>query len=57
VHVPFCGLAVLEALTGHETGVPDPFAQSFDNSPAHPLKPWQDEVIAQAAMIAEALRV
>jgi acetoin utilization deacetylase AcuC-like enzyme len=57
VHVPFCGLAVLEALTGHETGVPDPFAQSFDSSPAHVLKPWQDEVIAQAALIADALRL
>jgi len=57
VHVPFCGLAVLEALTGHETGVPDPFAQSFDASPAHVLQPWQDAVIAQAALIADALRM
>ncbi len=51
VHVPFCGLAVLEALTGHETGVEDPFGMSFDDSPAHPLKPWQDEVIQLAAGI------
>lgn len=57
VHVPFCGLAVLEALTGHQTGVPDPFATSFDASPAHQLQPWQDAVIAQAALIAEALRM
>ena len=57
VHVPFCGLAVLEALTGHETGVPDPFGQSFDASPAHALAPWQDAVIAQAALIADALRL
>lgn len=57
VHVPFCGLAVLEALTGHETGVTDPFGQSFDASPAHLLQPWQDAVIAQAALIADALRL
>ena len=57
VHVPFCGLAVLEALSGHETGVPDPFGQSFDASPAHVLQPWQDAVIAQAALIADALRL
>ncbi|WP_236950066.1 hypothetical protein [Mycobacterium sp. MS1601] len=57
MHVPFCGLAVLEALTGHETGAVDPFGQSFDASPAHLLQPWQDAVIAQAALIAEALRL
>jgi acetoin utilization deacetylase AcuC-like enzyme len=57
VHVPFCGLAVLEALTGHETGVPDPFAQSFDGSPAHQLQSWQESVIAQAALIADSLRL
>lgn len=57
VHVPFCGLAVLEAMSGHETGVPDPFGQSFDASPAHVLQPWQDAVIAQAALIADALRL
>ena len=57
VHVPFCGLAVLEALSGHETGVEDPFGQSFDASPAHVLQPWQDAVIAQGALIADALRL
>lgn len=55
VHVPFCGLAVLEALSGRETGVEDPFGASFDASPAHPLQPWQDEVVAQAEAIAERL--
>jgi hypothetical protein len=33
-------------------GVPDPFAQSFAASPAHIMQPWQDAVIAQAALIA-----
>lgn len=57
VYVPFCGLAVLEALSGRETGVVDPFAISFENSPTHPLTPWQDEVIAQAAALAEELQL
>lgn len=56
VHVPFCGLAVLEALTGIETGVLDPFNESFDASPAHELRPWQEMVIAEAEQLAWALR-
>lgn len=55
VYVPYCGLAVLEAMSGHETGVPDPYAYSFENSPAHPLKPWQDEVISEAEALARQL--
>lgn len=57
VYVPFCGLAVLEALSGRETGVVDPFAISFEDSPTHPLTPWQDEVIAKAAALAEELQL
>lgn len=55
VHAPFCGLAVLEALSGHETGVEDPFDAAFARSPAHPLKPWQDELIAEAEQVARLL--
>ena len=55
VHAPFCGLAVLEALSGRETGVEDPFDAGFANSPAHPLTPWQDERIAQAEEVARLL--
>lgn len=55
VHAPFCALAVLEALSGHETGVADPFDAGFEHSPAHALKPWQDERIAQAEEVARAL--
>lgn len=56
VHAPFCGLAVLEALSGVATGVDDPFAISFEDSPAHPLKPWQDDVIAKAEQLARTLQ-
>jgi acetoin utilization deacetylase AcuC-like enzyme len=55
VHVPYCGLAVLEAMSGITTGVTDPFGPSFDDSPAHPLKPWQDDVIRAAEELAERL--
>jgi acetoin utilization deacetylase AcuC-like enzyme len=55
VHAPFCGLAVLEALSGRATGVEDPFDAGFANSPAHPLTPWQDERIAQAEEVARLL--
>lgn len=55
VYVPYCGLAVLEAMSGVDTGVLDPYAFSFENSPAHQLKPWQDEVIAEAEVLARRL--
>lgn len=51
VAVPFCGLAVLEAMSGISTEVVDPFGQSFDTSPAHELLPHQERVIDLAAQI------
>lgn len=55
VYVPYCGLAVLEAISGYSTGIPDPYSMSFDNSQAHPLKPWQEAVIEQSEAIATQL--
>lgn len=55
VYVPFCGLAVLEAMSGVETGVADPWIPLFEASPAHPVKPWQLEVIDAAAQLAAQL--
>jgi acetoin utilization deacetylase AcuC-like enzyme len=55
VYVPYCGLAVLEGLSGENTGVDDPFAFVFEDSPAQPLKDWEGAVIAQAREIAEIL--
>lgn len=55
VYVPYCGLAVLEGLSGQETGVQDPFAFVFEDSPAQPLKQWEEAVIAEARDIATAL--
>jgi acetoin utilization deacetylase AcuC-like enzyme len=55
VHVPYCGLAVLEALTGIRTAVEDPFTEAFENSPTRPLQPWQLEVIEEASQLARSL--
>lgn len=52
VHVPFCGLAVLEELSGVRTDVADPFDISFADSPAHLLLPHQTDVISAAAELA-----
>ncbi len=57
VHVPYCGLAVLEALSGVRTQVEDPFTASFEKSPTRELQPWQAEVIEEAAVLARALGV
>lgn len=57
VHVPFCGIAVLEALTGLQTGVEDPFNVSIGDSPTRELTEWQRGVIERSAELARALRL
>ena len=54
-YVPFCGLAVMEELSGIHTGVEDVFAQFIDVCGGHQLYPHQDELIAKAAVLAEAV--
>ena len=52
-HVPFCGLAVIEQLTGIPSGIADPFA-SIADLPYQGLQVHQDAVISAAAsMVAE----
>lgn len=55
VHVPFCGIAVLEALSDTRTDVQDPVNFSVGDSPTRELYPWQDEIIAHSAELAKAL--
>ena len=55
VYVPFCGLAVLEALSGHDTGVGDPFDFVWAPSPQHELTGWQGEVLVRAEQVARGL--
>jgi acetoin utilization deacetylase AcuC-like enzyme len=46
-YVPFCGLAVMEALSGIKTDVVDPFLESYEYLPGQELQPHQDAVIKQ----------
>lgn len=55
VHVPFCGIAVLETLSGLKTDVEDPFNESVGNSPTKTLTSIQEDVIAQSAELAKQL--
>lgn len=55
VHVPFCGIAVLEALSGVRTDVEDPFNMSVGASPTRELTEWQSDVIGRSAELARAL--
>ena len=55
-YVPFCGLAMVEELSGITTGVEDPFLEFFEGVEYQELQPHQDEVIVIAeANVAEAL--
>lgn len=48
-YVPYCGLAVLETLSGIRTPVEDFLAPYWDTLPDQQLRPWQQEAIALAA--------
>jgi acetoin utilization deacetylase AcuC-like enzyme len=50
--VPFLGLAVIEAMSGIETGVVDPYRDFFANAPGQELLPHQAAVISAAAKLA-----
>jgi acetoin utilization deacetylase AcuC-like enzyme len=50
-YVPFCGMAVLEELTGQSSGVEDPYMLFFANYPQLDLEPWQEKEIAEAAKL------
>jgi acetoin utilization deacetylase AcuC-like enzyme len=52
-YVPYCGLAVMEELSGRNSGVEDPFLESVSSVGGHQLYPHQDEVIAQAETLAK----
>jgi acetoin utilization deacetylase AcuC-like enzyme len=50
-YAPFCGLAVLEELSGISTGVADPFLPIFEGYGYQELQPHQEAVIAAAAAL------
>jgi acetoin utilization deacetylase AcuC-like enzyme len=55
-HVPFCGLAVMEELSGLSTGVVDPFLEFFSGMGGQDLQPHQDAVIRAAEARLAAIR-
>ena len=51
-YVPYCGLSVLETMSGIKTGVEDAFGAGYDDLPDQQLAPHQAAAIAQAAQFA-----
>lgn len=45
IYVPFCGLAVLEVLSGVSTGLSDPYERFWKNLPGQELQPHQKETV------------
>lgn len=54
-YVPFCGLAVVEALSGRRSGVDDPFLERYDRVQYSELLPHHAEVIDRAAARVEGI--
>jgi acetoin utilization deacetylase AcuC-like enzyme len=53
--VPFCGLAVIEQLSGLRTGMRDPFLEIIEKYPFQDLQPHQDVVLRHAERLVEGL--
>ena len=52
VYVPFCGLAVMEALSGIKTEVVDPYLEFYEGLPGQELQSHQDAVIKKCEELA-----
>jgi hypothetical protein len=48
-YVPFCGLAVIETLSGHRSGVEDPFLGGYAALPFQEIQPHQAAAVEAAA--------
>lgn len=46
-YVPFCGLAVIETLSGIKTNINDALAEFWDNLPDQKLHYWQESIISK----------
>jgi acetoin utilization deacetylase AcuC-like enzyme len=56
LYVPFCGLAVLEQLSGVKTLVTDPMCEDVSNFAYQELQPHQAHVIEEAAEVVQLLK-
>jgi acetoin utilization deacetylase AcuC-like enzyme len=52
-YVPFCGLAVIETLSGRRTAVEDPYLEAVIEMPGQELTELQHEAIVAAARMAD----
>lgn len=50
-YVPFCGLAVLEAMSGQKSGVEDPYLDFAAGMGFHDLQPGQDKILCDAEAV------
>lgn len=55
-YTPFCGLAVVEALSGIDSGVADPYLHLIENMGMQELQPHQARMIDEAAALLTRLR-
>jgi hypothetical protein len=55
-YVPYCGLAVMEQLSGVRTKIDDPFLANVSGYPGQDLQPHQEAAITAAAAALTALR-
>lgn len=56
MYAPYCGLAVLEQLSGHRTGVPDPWGPHIAEWGQQALQPHQAAAIDRAAALLDDIR-
>jgi acetoin utilization deacetylase AcuC-like enzyme len=54
-YVPYCGLAVMEELSGIRSNIQDVFADFVDVAGGHQLYPHQAEIVDKAAALANAI--
>ncbi|WP_131195926.1 class II histone deacetylase [Lichenihabitans psoromatis] len=54
-YVPYCGLAVMEAMSGIKTPIDDPFMVSFCDYPGQELLPHQEVAITRAEALLDRL--
>ena len=50
VYVPYCGLAVLEEMSGIKTAMQDPYGHAFENLPDQKLSAAQADRISQVVV-------
>ncbi|MER8829920.1 class II histone deacetylase [Mesorhizobium sp. M0938] len=55
-YVPYCGLAVMEQLSGIRTDIDDPFLPVFEGYAGQPLQPHQAAIIAKAEELVGGIR-